>query len=158
LFTRAFYRHFDSKDALLVGMYRLDATVVVGRLRERIAAAPSARAALEAYIDEYLSLWWDPRKSKRAGILASASARQASGFGEAERISRAELAAPLREVLEAGVASQVFATPSAERDAATICSILWNMRPSTEKKETYGRDRAKADVMRFVLPALGLPE
>ena len=55
--TRAFYRHFATKDALLIAMFDREAEVVAVRLRDAAAAAPSAPRAVEAWLDEYLDLF-----------------------------------------------------------------------------------------------------
>src|ERR1043165_7515020 len=49
--TRAFYRHFETKDALLVAMFDRDADAVTARLREAVATAATARDALDAWLD-----------------------------------------------------------------------------------------------------------
>src|SRR3954447_14220094 len=56
LSTRAFYRHFASKDELVLAIYERDAQPTHVRLRDRLDAAASPRAALEVWIDETLAL------------------------------------------------------------------------------------------------------
>ena len=62
LSTRAFYRQFDSKDDLLLALYRENAEATAARLRERVAAAGTPTEQLVAWIDETLSLGYDRRR------------------------------------------------------------------------------------------------
>jgi AcrR family transcriptional regulator len=48
LSTRAFYRHFDSKDGLLLAMFRQDADRVLAELQTAAATAATATEALRA--------------------------------------------------------------------------------------------------------------
>src|SRR3954451_14132484 len=63
LSTRAFYRHFASKDELVLAIYERDARPPHGRRPETLAAARSPRAALDVWIDETLALGFDGRRS-----------------------------------------------------------------------------------------------
>jgi AcrR family transcriptional regulator len=67
--TRAFHRHFESRDAVLVQLMRRDSERVLAELRERTQAAPTARAVLETWILEVLAPTHGPRR--RAGTFSS---------------------------------------------------------------------------------------
>ena len=69
--TRAFYRHFDSKDELLVSMFTDNATATASRLAERVDAAGSPLDRLQAWIDAILALGDDPRHSEAARMFIS---------------------------------------------------------------------------------------
>src|SRR5688572_9325376 len=64
LSTRAFYRHFHSKDELLLAIYERDATATRERLRARLVKARSPQLAIEAWIDEMLALAFDARRAR----------------------------------------------------------------------------------------------
>ncbi len=102
LSTRSFYRHFQSKDELLLTLYRRDAEVAAGRLRARVSKAATPAAALEAWIDEILSFRFDRRKAVRVALLGAASARRAEGYGREAIHAGRILSAPLLELLETG--------------------------------------------------------
>src|SRR3954452_25587654 len=68
--TRAFYRHFASKDELLLAIYEHDARTSVAGLRGEIATASSARDALLVWIDATLHLAFDPPRARRTRVLA----------------------------------------------------------------------------------------
>jgi len=69
--TRAFYRHFETKDALLVAMFDRDAAAVTERLRNAVDAAATARGALDAWLDEYFDVFANPRRASRVRLLSS---------------------------------------------------------------------------------------
>src|SRR5215212_7178075 len=70
LSTRAFYRHFDSKDALVLAIYAHDADRARNQMQKRLNDAPSPRAALDIWIDETLGLGFDGRRAARTRPLA----------------------------------------------------------------------------------------
>ena len=71
LSTRAFYRHFDSKDALLLAMFRSDSENVMGRLAALAEQCATARDGLETWINSLLRLTTDPRRRQRVLVLHS---------------------------------------------------------------------------------------
>src|ERR1700692_1416038 len=56
LSTRAFYRHFESKDELILAVYQHDNRRSIERLRARIATATSPLDALEKWVEVALGL------------------------------------------------------------------------------------------------------
>src|ERR1700691_6561576 len=56
LSTRSFYRHFESKDQLLCALCRREAERASARLAAKVEAGEDPRAALDAWVDEILSL------------------------------------------------------------------------------------------------------
>jgi len=157
LSTRAFYRHFDSKDALLRAMYRRDAGSVARQLRAATDAASDPVSALEAWIDGYLGVFFDPRKAQRSAVMTSEGTRRAAGYHEEQERAEAELMAPLVDVLRDGMGAGVFCSTAPERDAATIYAVVTST--GTARRPGAGRfnlDAARAHVQRFCWPALGL--
>lgn len=152
LSTRSFYRHFASKDELLVAMYRQEAEKVGRRLQSAVEAAGSPRAALEAWIDEILRMRYDARTASRVAIFDSSSARRAAGYAEVELDTVRLMVQPLREVLEAGLDSGDFPLSEPALDALAIHALVWN---AVRSKRSLSRDEARAHVMRFALGGLG---
>src|SRR3954469_16943341 len=70
LSTRAFYRHFGSKDELILAIYKRDSLASSARLRDRMTASTSARVALEVWIDETLALGFAASRARRTRPLA----------------------------------------------------------------------------------------
>ncbi len=84
LSTRAFYRHFRSKDELVLEMYRVDCDRVTALLDAAVSAAPTPLAALEAWIDQSLAVVYDARRLRHAVVLSSAEVASADGFTDPE--------------------------------------------------------------------------
>jgi AcrR family transcriptional regulator len=150
LSTRAFYRHFRTKDELVLAVYEREAHRAHARLWERMGAAPSARLALEAWIDETLALGFDPRRARRTRVLAAEGARLSADHP-------AEFAAILDGVLEPlGRALAELGSPDPRRDARTVHAVTWELVAEKLGGGDLTLPVARAHVRRFCLPALGL--
>ena len=102
LSTRSFYRHFESKDQLLCALYRREAEAAAVRLQAKVEAAPSPRAALDAWIDEILSFGHHRAKAARVAVLGSPGAMRAEGYADETRHAAKLLMAPLEALLADG--------------------------------------------------------
>ena len=80
--TRAFYRHFHSKDELVVEMYRIDSDRVAENLTAAVASAPTPFDALEAWIDQNLAVVYDARRLRHAVVLSSPEVASVEGYTE----------------------------------------------------------------------------
>ena len=156
LSTRSFYRQFESKDELLLMLYRRDADAATDRFRARVAKAGSSPEALEAWIDEILSFRFDRRKAERVALLGAPSAQRAEGYA-AESVHAARLlAAPLIEVLEAGKRDGSFPAADPKVHAEMIRAIVFDFGGlSSSGRGLVPRATATQDVTRFCLRALG---
>jgi AcrR family transcriptional regulator len=125
LSTRSFYRHFESKDQLLCALYRREAENAATRLNAKVNAAPSPRAALDAWIDEILSLGENRAKAARVRVLGSPGAMRAEGYAEEMRHASKLLMAPLEALLAAGAADGSFPLADPSADADLIRSVVW---------------------------------
>jgi AcrR family transcriptional regulator len=125
LSTRSFYRHFESKDQLLCALYRREAQAVAARLSTKVEAAGTPRDALEAWIDEVLSLGHDRAKAARLQLLTSRGAMKADGYADATRDASQLLLAPLEQLLAEGAADGSFPLADPRADAALIQAVVW---------------------------------
>ncbi len=158
LSTRSFYRHFQSKDELLLMLYRRDAEAASDRLRARVGKAESSPEALEAWIDEILSFRFDRRKAERVALLGAASARRADGYAVEAVHSGKLLSAPLVEVLEAGKRDGSFPEADPRPHAEMIRAIVFDLGGlNSSGRGPVPRSTATQDVLRFCLRALGAP-
>jgi AcrR family transcriptional regulator len=157
LSTRSFYRHFESKDQLLCALYRREAHAAAARLRAKVEAAGVPRAALEAWIDEILSLGHDRAKAARLKVLSSRGAMRANGYAEETRHAAQLLRAPLEHLLAEGRADGSFPLADPDADAALIQSVVWaaaGLSPTRERPES--RADATRHVRSFCERALGV--
>jgi AcrR family transcriptional regulator len=145
LSTRAFYRHFASKDELIVAMYRADSQRVAAELGEAIAAAPTPALAVEAWIDHWLALAYDPRRTRRVRVLSSAEARSAVGLRAVEGEDHLTSVTMLAQVLSAGRHSGAFPVAEPDDDARSfqaIVAALLHARLDRELTPTLAAARA----------------
>jgi AcrR family transcriptional regulator len=154
LSTRAFYRHFESKDDLVGALYHADAEKAAARLAERVAAAPTPEAGLGAWIDEILSFAYDARRAQRVSVMSSEAARLSVPESE-QRAAQALLAAPLLSVLEAGQRDGSFPATDPVNDANTIHRLVFGLvMDSIAGRPRLDRDAARAHALRFCRAAL----
>jgi AcrR family transcriptional regulator len=154
--TRAFYRHFESKDELLLAIYEHDAQASVTGLRDHIESAGAPRAALDAWIEATLRLAYEEPRARRTRVLASEGKRlQAEHPSEFGAILDAQLE-PLVETLERGRADGTFPHADPRPDAATVHAIVWALvEDELRGHATMTAAEAKAHALRYCLPALG---
>lgn len=123
--TRAFYRHFQSKDELFLAMLKRDADAVACRLR-RIAGetAGGPTAQLTAWISYFLSLAYDPRRRTHVMVLDSDEVRVAKGYRKASAELRADREEILADILRRGRGDGTFPLAEPEVDAAAIHAVV----------------------------------
>jgi AcrR family transcriptional regulator len=155
LSTRAFYRQFQSKDDLLLAMFRTAAGPDVELVVQRVAAAGSPVEAVRTWIDEILDIAFDRRRVQRI-VTFNASARQTMGYENEVAWLEDHLVAPLAEALRDGVADGSLPGADPDRDAYLIFELVWSLAsPQVRMRRPIERDEAAAHVLRFCLPALG---
>jgi AcrR family transcriptional regulator len=155
LSSRAFYRHFRSKDELFLAVFERDSSESSRRMQERLDALPDPLAQLAGWIDELLSLGYDPRRARRTRLLAEeAAGLRAAHPREFLAISEA-VYAPLVRVLSAGRDAGVLPGAQPALDARSIHAVAWSL---VEARLGGGgpaeAEAARAHVLRFCLPAL----
>ncbi|WP_236794674.1 TetR/AcrR family transcriptional regulator [Amycolatopsis sp. GM8] len=100
LSTTAFYRHFASKDELLVSIYRENGIELARILTRRVESASNPVEGLEAWVDEMLRLVFDPRTASHVAIFSD-KATAVIDAAVAGEILELQLT-PLVAALEAG--------------------------------------------------------
>ena len=156
LSTRAFYRHFTSKDELFLAMLRRDSAAVARRLR-RIADDTARRPAaqLTDWVDYLLGLAYHPRRRAHAIVLTSDEVRVAKGYREASAELLADREKILADILRRGREDGSFPFAEPDRDAAAIHALV--DRAFTAPLQGLGPDRQRlvGYVVDFALRALG---
>lgn len=156
LSTRAFYRHFDSKDDLVSALFLEMARAETRRLRRKMAASPDPVHAVAAWIDGRLDLAFNNRI--RSDLRQMSFEAQSQWFAAPELVSPAyrEMLRPLVDELERGSERGLFADVDPTNDALSIQGAVW---ASIERQWATGgcelRD-VRARVQQFCLRALGV--
>jgi AcrR family transcriptional regulator len=150
LSTRAFYRHFASKDELVLAVYEHEADRRNGELVVRLGRARSPRDALEVWVDELLALGFDTRRAHRTRVLAREGARSQADFPAEFTAIVAGAVDPLAAVL------RDLPSPDPARDAWSVYAVTWELVQHKLRGAPVTRAQAKAHVLRFCLPALGV--
>ena len=124
LSTRAFYRHFDSKDTLVLAMLRQDTERVHAALTEAATTAPTAAEALRRWIEGFLSLATDPAERPHVLVMASEELPHTLGYAaERARLTNAHRSA-LSAILTRGRADGTLPRADPPADARVIASAL----------------------------------
>lgn len=156
LSTRAFYRHFTSRDELVLAVYESEQQRSVARLVDAVGAAADPRAAVAAWVDEQLALGFDGRRAARTRALAAEGARLRVEFPEHVATTLAALLAPLIGAIEAGVADRTFVAVEPALAARSIHAVVWELvQQRLEGAATLSLDDAREHAVDFCLRALG---
>jgi AcrR family transcriptional regulator len=156
LSTRALYRHFESKDALLLALFRRDAERLHTRLEAAVDSAPSPRAALVGWIEGTLQVVADPRRRQRVLVFSSEEVTRARGIAaERHRIQEAQ-AETLSRIIASGLADGSFPWATLPADARAIRAALGEeLVEQINGLSSVPPDRAAAHLADFALRALG---
>jgi AcrR family transcriptional regulator len=156
LSTRAFYRHFGSKDELVAAVFLETARVEKRRLRRRMAAATTEIDAVAAWIDGRLDLAFDD--SVRSDLRRLSLEAQTQTFASPGLVqpAYAEMLKPLSEALQRGLQRGVFHHIDPVTGARFIHGVVW---AGINQQWTTGdcdRDDLGQRILRFCLRGLGV--
>jgi AcrR family transcriptional regulator len=153
--TRSFYRHFESKDDLVLAMYRADSERVATALAAVVAAAPTPLDAVEAWIDENLAIVYEARRMRHVAALASSEAESAEGYAEVHRQGMAARRISLVEAIREGKKYRVFPRAQPEADAYAIQAVVAQyMGARIDGTDEFTREEALASIVDFARRAL----
>ena len=155
LSTRAFYRHFDSKDQLVSAVFLEMARVEVVRLQQRMSESDPVRA-VAAWIDGRLDLAFN--QQIRSDLRQMSLEAQHQIFAAPEVVAPAyrEILRPLVEQLTRGRDLGLFSEIDPDSEALSIQGVVW---ANIERHwATARRDPSdiRERVQRFCLQGLGL--
>jgi AcrR family transcriptional regulator len=122
LSTRAFYRHFDSKEELVAAVFLETARVEKRRLRRRMATATTEIEAVTAWIDGRLDLAFDDSIGSDLRRLSLEAQSQSPGLVQP---AYAEMLKPLTDALQRGLQGGVFHHIDPVTDAQFIHGVVW---------------------------------
>lgn len=154
--TRAFYRHFASKDELVLAMFEFDAEVFLADMMGALSADRPARQTFEAWLDWYLAVIFEPARAARFMVFSHELGRLALSFPERVNRVMTDVGRPLLIILEAGLADGSFPHCQPRHDARVIGSVIRGFLDSSARGElNMSRPEVHGTLMRFFLPALG---
>ena len=159
LSTRAFYRHFESKDELFLAMLRQEGEALADRLDRIVDELPGEPVKqLEAWVEHLFALAHDPRLRMHLTVIDSDEVRAAKGYRETRERLHADRERSLVEVLRRGRADGVFPLADPECDAVAISAVVSRELTIAAAGSAGDLQHARARVLGFALRALGAPD
>ncbi len=154
--TRAFYRHFESKDQLVAAVFTEAAITETRRLRRKMSASATPIDAVAAWIDARLDVAFDNRVS--SGLRQVSLEAQTSMFNSPELVQAAfgTILKPLVEQLERGLREGVFHDIDPPTDAEIVQGAVWACVQRQWATQNAVRADIRKQVMRACLRALGV--
>lgn len=154
--TRAFYRHFESKDELFLAMLRQETDALAERL-DRVVENHSGDAIqqLEAWIDVMFGLIHDDQTRLHFTVIDSDEVRAARGYRETRDKAHTDRERSLLKILRRGRDDGSFPQTRPEQDAVAINAMISRVMVAQHYDDHEGVQRAKADILDFALRALG---
>ncbi len=159
LSTRAFYRHFASKDELFLAMLRQEADELAGRLDHIADELPGDPVKqLAAWVETMFALAFDPQRRMHLTVIDSDEVRAAKGYRETRERLHAERERSLERILERGRDGGSFPLTDPHRDAVAISAVVSRELTISAPGSEQDLLRARARVIDFALRALGAHE
>ena len=124
LSTRAFYRHFDSKDELVAAVFLDMARAEVLRLAQRMSTSEPVRA-VAAWIDGRLDLAFNQQIRSDLRLVSLEAQSQMVAAPELVAPAYREILRPLVEQLTRGMDLGIFAESDAGGEALSVHGVVW---------------------------------
>jgi AcrR family transcriptional regulator len=156
LSTRAFYRHFETKEDVIRSLYERDADSFGAHLSRRVESAADPEEALSIWVFEMLGLGYDRRRAERMSALRSPMVLRVVAGTRAQQLGSQVLVEPLRTVLEQGLACGWFPNADPEIDMRLIRAITMEVVGWAQSGVSkLSRKKAADHIVRFSRAALG---
>ena len=121
---RTFYRHFPSKDALVLAMQEESGELVREALCTAVGRAADGRAAVLAWIEEFLSIGWDARRLREGRTFLAPEVGLVAGIATAMEEIHARHRAVLEAALRRALTDRTLPSAVPERDAFAIHAVV----------------------------------
>lgn len=154
--TRAFYRHFTSKDELIAALFLEIARSETRRLRRKMRAAASAVDAVAAWIDGRLDLAFDPNVKSDLRVLSQEAQSLMFTSPPLIHAAFAEMLAPLIEQLERGLNDGDFVDIDPQTSAHIIQGAVWACTQQQWTTDNPERSDVRTRVLQACLRGLGV--
>ncbi len=157
LSTRAFYRHFESKDQLVAAVFREVARGETQRLRRKMGNNAGPVEAVAAWIDGRLDLVFDENTElslRRHPWLGA----QSNAPSSSEMVSPAygAILEPLIEQLQRGLELGAFKDIVPMTAARSIDGVVWAAAQLQRSTDHWNRCEVRERALRFCLRGLGV--
>jgi AcrR family transcriptional regulator len=125
LSSPAFYRHFPSKDALMLVIFDDGLRRQAEYLAHRMDAAPDARARVRAWIEGVIAQAVDPEAASRTRPFVANIGRLADQFPAERARAEAVLLQQLQDALVAAAAAGALELEDPHRDARAVYDVTF---------------------------------
>jgi AcrR family transcriptional regulator len=156
LSTRAFYRHFESKDQLVAAVFLEMAHAEKRRLQRKMAKAGNPVEAVAAWIDGRLDLAFDENVKSDLRLLSLEAQSQMFAAPELIQPAFEEMLKPLIEQLNDGLRGGVFHDIDPVTEAQSIQGVVWASIERQWAAANYERGEVRRRALRFCLRGLGV--
>jgi len=157
--TRAFYRHFESKDELFLALLRQEGDALADRLDRIVEAAPGDPVdQLKAWIGGMFSWMHDEELRMHLTVIDSDEVRAAKGYRETRERAHVDRERSLVEIIRRGRADGSFPLADPERDAVGISAVISREMANQSPGNEVRLQRSLDWVLAFALRALGARE
>ena len=154
--TRAFYRHFQSKDELFLAMLRQESDALADRLDHIAVEAPGSPVEeLKEWIGRMFGWVHDAQLRMHLTVIDSDEVRAAKGYRETRERAHADRERSLVEIMRRGREDGSFPLADPERDAIAISAVVSREMTGVSPDDERQLERSLARVLDFALRALG---
>jgi AcrR family transcriptional regulator len=153
--TRAFYRHFGSKDELFLALLRQESDALADRLDRIVAETGDPVDQLRAWIRGMFGWMHDEEMRMHLTVIDSDEVRAAKGYRETRERAHADRERSLVEILRRGRADGSFPQADPEHDAVAISAVISREMVNQSPGDEARLQRSLDWVLEFALRALG---
>lgn len=120
---RTFYRHFATKNQLIIAMQEWAGELMLVDLKKAVAAADTPAAAVAAWIEDYLTIGWQEARFRDALAFMTSEVTGAPGIAAALEATYARHRKVLSDALAEGLADGSLPNARPDLDAFAIHAI-----------------------------------
>ncbi len=153
--NQAFYRHFRSKDELLLALLDDGLRDLLEHMEARMTEAATARDKVERWIGAIVRQATDRQAARAARPFVANRARLAERFPDEERRCAGLLVEPLERAIREGVTAGEFASEDPPHDAEAIYHLAMGWMQSRMFAEQAAADGDVARLAAFAMRGLG---
>lgn len=155
---RIFYRHFASKDELIIAMQEWAGELVLADLQKTVAAAQTPAAAVATWIEQYLSIGWQETRFRDALAFMSTEVAGAPGIGAGLEVTYARHREVLTAALTAGLADGSLPNARPELDSFAIHAVaVRHLEARIRGRLDTDFDEVRDQVIELILTGLSAP-